>query len=149
MSPQSKKEYLEEIFLRHKKARSKEQKTRIIDELCTTFKYHRKHAIRLLTKFKRFTKPKPRKPGKPSIYNQPPILTPLERIWKDASMPCSKRLVPIIFLWLPHYPGGLPLAIIKKLMKISASTIDRILKPVRKKYNRVNIPILISLNLGE
>lgn len=139
MSPQSKKEYLEEIFPRYKKAKSKEQKTKIIDELCEICKYHRKHSIRLLTKFKRFTKPKLRKPGKPSVYNQPPILAALERIWKDSSMPCSKRLVTIIPLWLPHYPGGLPFTIIKKLIKISPSTIDRILKPIRKKYNRTKI----------
>jgi hypothetical protein len=139
MSPRSKKEYLEAIFPRYKETTSKKQKTKIIDELCATCKYHRKHAIRLLTKFKRFTKPKPRKRGKPSIYNQPTILAALERIWKDASMPCSKRLVTIIPIWLPHYPGGLNLPVIRALKKISASTIDRILKPVRKKYNRINI----------
>ena len=139
MSPRSKKEYLEQIFPRYKKAKSKEEKTKIINALCETCQYHRKHAIRLLTKFKRFTKPKPRKPGKQSIYNQSPILAALERIWKDASMSCSKRLVTIIPLWLPHYPGGLPFAVIKALMKISPSTIDRILKPIRKKYNRINI----------
>ena len=139
MSPRSKKEYLEEIFPRYKAAKSKEQKTKIIDELCEICKYHRKHAIRLLSKFKRFNKPKSRKRGKPSIYNQPPILAALERIWKDASMPCSKRLVTIIPLWLPHYPGGLNLPVIKALKKISAPTIDRVLKTVRKKYNRINL----------
>lgn len=139
MSPRSKKEYLETIFPRYKTAKSKEQKTKIIDELCKTCNYHRKHAIRLLTKFKRFSKPKPRKRGKPSVYNQPPILAALERIWKDASMPCSKRFVTIIPLWLPHFPGGLNLPIIKALKKISAPTIDRILKPIRKKYNRINL----------
>jgi len=139
MSPRSKKEYLEEIFPRYKKAKSKEQKTKILDELCVTCKYHRKHAIRLLTKFKRFTKPKLRKRGKPSIYNRPAILAALERIWKDSYMPCSKRLVTVIPLWLPHYPGGLNLPVIKALKRISAPTIDRILKPIRKKYNRINL----------
>ena len=54
-------------------------------------------------------------------------------------MPCSKRLVTIIPLWLPHYPGGLDLPVIKALKKISAPTIDRVLKHSRKKYKRVNI----------
>ena len=139
MSPRSKKEYLEEIFPRYKQTKSKEQKTVIINELCEICHYHRKHAIRLLSKFKRFIKPKIRKRGKPSIYNQPPILAALERIWKDSSMPCSKRFVTIIPLWLPHYPGGLDLQVIKALKKISAPTIDRILKPIRKKYNRIKI----------
>ena len=139
MSPRSKKEYLEEIFPRYKKAKSKEQKTNILNELCEICKYHRKHAIRLLTKFKRFTKPKPRKRGKPSIYNNKPVLEALERIWLDASMPCSKRFVTIIPKWLPHYPGGLNLNVIKALKKISAPTIDRILKHIRKKHKRIRI----------
>lgn len=139
MSPRSKKEYLANVFPRYKQAKSKEQKSQILTEFCKVCGYHRKHAIRLLANFKRFTKPKTRKRGKPSVYTQPPILAALERIWKDASMPCSKRLVKVIPLWLPHYPGGLNLPVIKALRKISASTIDRILKPVRKKYNRIKI----------
>ena len=139
MSPQSKKEYLEAIYPRYKSARSKDQKTKILNEFCEICGYHRKHAIRLLARFKRFTKPKIRKRGKPSVYNQPSILKALERIWLDASMPCSKRFVTIIPLWLPHYPGGLDLPVIKALKKISAPTIDRVLKHSRKKYKRVNI----------
>jgi hypothetical protein len=54
-------------------------------------------------------------------------------------MPCSKRFITIIPLWLPHYPGGLDLNTIKALKKISAPTIDRVLKHTRKKYKRVNI----------
>lgn len=139
MSPRSKKEYLEAVFPRYRKAQSKEQKTQILNEFCEICGYHRKHAIRLLAKFRRFVKPKLRKPGKPSVYNQPAVLKALERIWLDASMPCSKRFVTIIPLWLPHYPGGLDLPIIKALMKISAPTIDRVLKHTRKKYKRINI----------
>lgn len=139
MSPQSKKEYLEALFPRYKKAKSKEQKTRILNEFCEICGYHRKHAIRLLGKFRRFIKPKIRKRGKPSIYNQPPILAALEHIWLASGMPCSKRLVVIIPLWLPHYPGGLELPVIKAVKKISAPTIDRVLKHSRKKHKRVNI----------
>lgn len=139
MSPRSKKEYLEAIFPRYKQTKSKEQKTKILDELCDICDYHRKHAIRLLGHFKRFTKPKLRKRGKPSIYNQQPILTALERVWLASNMPCSKRLVTIIPLWLPHYPGGLALPVIKTIKKISASTIDRVLKQSRKKHKRINV----------
>ena len=139
MSPRSKKEYLGSIFPRYKQAKLKEQKSAILTELCKVCGYHRKHAIRLLAKFKRFTKPKLRKRGKPSLYNQPAILKALERIWLDASMPCSKRFVVIIPLWLPHYPGGLDLNVIKAIKKISASTIDRALKQSRRKHKRINI----------
>ena len=139
MSPRSKKDYLEAIFPRYKKAKRRSHKTKILDEFCKVCGYHRKHALRLLGKFKRFIKPKARKRGKPSVYNQPAILTALERIWLDASMPCSKRLIVVIPLWLPHYPGGLGLNVIKPLTKISPSTIDRVLKHSRRKYKHVNI----------
>ena len=139
MSPRSKKEYLEAIYPRYKQAKNKEQKTRILNEFCQVCGHHRKHAIRLLSQFKRFVKPMPRQRGKPSTYKHPAILQALERIWLDAGMPCSKRFVAIIPLWLPHYPGGLELTIIKSIKKISASTIDRVLKLSRRKHKRVNI----------
>ncbi len=138
MSPRSKKEYQETVFLRYKKA-SREQKTRILDEFCATCHCHRKHAIRLLRTFKRFTKPKQKKRGRKAIYRGEDILLPLTRIWRAANLPCSKRLKAIIPLWLPGYAdtfGGLPLGTIKALQKISHSTIDRILQPVRVRYTK-------------
>lgn len=54
-----------------------------------------------------------------------------------ANLPCSKRLKAIIPLWMPSYAkkfGALSLTDIKELYKISASTIDRILKPYRARY---------------
>jgi hypothetical protein len=41
MSPRSKREYLEAVFLRYKGA-SRKQKTTILDELCAVSGYHRK-----------------------------------------------------------------------------------------------------------
>lgn len=136
MSPRSKMEYLEAIYLRYKKATRKE-KTLILNEFCLNCGYHRKHAIRLLKNFKRFTKPKPKKRGKPSTYHQPSVLEPLKKIWLTSNLPCSKRLKVILPLWLPTYSkefGPLPLGIVKTLLRISPATIDRLLKPTRVKY---------------
>jgi hypothetical protein len=136
MSPRSKKEYLEIIFLRFKRATRKE-KTNILNEFCQVCNYHRKHAIRLLNNFKRFTKPKPKRRGPASRYNKPSVIEPLKRIWLTANLPCSKRLKVIIPLWLPSYGqefGGLSLATIEALRKISPATIDRLLKPYKAKY---------------
>ena len=58
MSPQFKKEYLLAVVKRYKKG-TKAQKSLILDEFCAATGYHRKHAIRLLRSFKRFTKPHP------------------------------------------------------------------------------------------
>lgn len=136
MSPRAKMEYLEEIYLRYKRA-TKKEKTAILDEFCLNCDYHRKHAIRILNNFKRFTKPKPKKRGKPSKYNKPSVIEPLKRIWLTANLPCSKRLKAILPLWLPSYAkefGGLSLDVVKALLRISAPTIDRLLKDTRIKY---------------
>ena len=137
MSPESKKEYLETIYLRYKKASSRKVKSLILNEFCLNCNYHRKHAVRLLNNYKRFTKPKPKKRGKSSRYNKPSIIIPLKRIWLTANLPCSKRLKAIIPLWLPSYIkefGPLALDVIKALKNISASSIDRIFEPIRVKY---------------
>lgn len=136
MSREARMECVESIYLRYKRA-SRKEKTLILNEFCATCGYHRKHAIRLLKNFKRFTKPKPKKRGAPSIYDKPAITEPLKRIWLAANLPCSKRLKAIIPLWMPGYAkeyGALPLDVIKLLYRISPPTIDRILKPLRAKY---------------
>ncbi len=137
MGPRSKKEYMETIYLRYKRTKTRAEKSALITELSITCDWHRKHAIRTLNNFKRFTKPNPKKRGKPSLYNKASIIEPLKRIWLKANLPCSKRLKSIIHLWLPYYPeeyGPLSLEVIKALRKISPPTIDRLLKPSRIKY---------------
>jgi len=134
MSPRSKREYVEAVFLRYKRSSGK-AKTHTLDEFCATCWCHRKHAIRVLRKFKRFTKPKPKKRGRKAVYQNECILTPLRLIWLAANLPCSKRLKAILSLWLPGYAAYFePLSLdgIKALKHISPATIDRLLKPVGK-----------------
>jgi len=136
MSPGARMECVESVYLRYKRA-SRKEKTSILNEFCTTCGYHRKHAIRLLKNYKRFTKPKPKRRGAPSVYNKPSITEPLKRIWLAANLPCSKRMKVIIDLWMPGYVkeyGALSLDVAKALYRISPPTIDRILKPLRAKY---------------
>lgn len=84
MSPRSKKEYTEAVHLRYKNA-SRQGKTAILDEFCATIQCHRKHAIRVLKGFKRFTKPKAKKRGRPSVYQHEAIRKPLKEIWQSES----------------------------------------------------------------
>src|SRR5208337_4078864 len=136
MSPRARMEYLETIYLRYKRASVKE-KTLILNEFCLNCGYHRKHAIRLLNHFKRFTKSKPKKRGKPSKYNKASVLKPLKKIWLAANLPCSKRLKAILPLWLPSYIkefGSLSLEVVQSLRRISPATLDRLLEPTRVKY---------------
>ena len=138
MSPRSKREYVEAVHRRYKNA-SRSERTIILNELCATCDYNRKYAIRLLRGFKRFTKPKPHKRGKPAVYQKNDILIPLRRIWLEANLPCSKRLKAILPLWLPGYEqyfGPLSEEVINALSSISPATIDRLLKPIRVQYTK-------------
>ena len=102
MSPRSKREYREAVHLRYKNA-TRHEKTAILDEFCATCGCHRKHAIRVLKRFKRFTKPKAKRRGKPTTYQNEAIGKPLKEIWLAANLPCSKRLKAILPIWLPGY----------------------------------------------
>ena len=138
MSPQSKKEYLAAIFKRYRKA-TKAQKHLILDEFCSTTQYHRKHAIRLLRGFKRFTKPQPKPRGPKPVYDDPELLRALKKIWLAANQPCSPRLKASLPLWLPSYGptfGELSPQVKRNLKRISATTIGRLLKPVRSQYKK-------------
>jgi hypothetical protein len=132
----AKMEYLEQTALRYKKA-TRDQKTAILNEFCQTYQCHRKHAIRAMRNFKRFAKPKQRKPGRPSRYKNQSLTKALKHIWIEAHLPCSKRLHSILPLWIPSYEiefGPLSTSTREKLLHISASTIDRLLEPIRHRY---------------
>ena len=54
MSPGARMEYLASIYKRYKEA-TKKGKSIILDEFCSNCQYHRKHAIRLLKHYKRYS----------------------------------------------------------------------------------------------
>ncbi len=138
MSPRSKQEYQAAVHLRYKNA-TRHEKTAILDEFCATSGCHRKHAIRVLKRFKRFTKPKPKKRGQPSVYPNEAIINPRKEIWLTANLPCSKRLKVMLPIWLPGYVelfGELSPEVRGALLNISPSTIGRILKPIRIHYTK-------------
>jgi len=138
MSPRSKREYREAVHLRYKNA-TRREKTTILNEFCATCGCHRKHAIRVLKRFKRFTKPKAKRRGKPPTYQNEAIRKPLKEIWLAANLPCSKRLKVILSLWLSGYVelfGQLLPNVTNTLLRISPATIDRLLKPIRIHYTK-------------
>ena len=133
---QSRREYLEAIRKRYRKATRKE-KSIILGEFCATCGYNRKYAIRLLRK-KLLIAPN-RKPGPVPIYAKEQLLLPLKRIWFATDQMCSKKLKAAIPLWLPFYEGEYePLLpdVRQKLIAMSAATIDRLLKPLRALYKK-------------
>jgi hypothetical protein len=138
MSPQSLSEYTEVIAKRYKRACYK-TRTELLNEYCQVTGHHRKHCIRKLNNFKFFQKPKKNKRGRKSIYKKPGLIKVLKKIWLTANLPCSKLLKALLPDWLPHYEQTFEpvdqntLALIEK---ISPATIDRILKPIRPRFNK-------------
>ena len=123
MGKHEKRVYLEVIRKRYRRAR-RTDKSKILDEFCSVCGYQRKYAIRLLG-----SKParSPRRPGRPSQYNHPALVTVMRRIWLATDQMCSKRLVAAMPLWLPHYEmrfGALDDSTRSKLTGISPASIE-------------------------
>lgn len=127
--------YLEVIQARYKQS-DKKTKKRALDEFCKLLGYNRKYAIELLRKpFSPVVSPK-RGSGRKPIYHDGDLLKVLWRIWLETELACGKRLKVAIPLWLPFYSkhyGQFDEQTCHKLLKMSAATIDRALKPMRDK----------------
>jgi hypothetical protein len=125
---QSKREYLLAIWERYQRV-GRRFKSKILDEFCAVCGYSRKYAIGLLS---RKPRRRQRKPGPRRRYDGQ-VLEPLKVIWLAAEQMCSKRLKAALPLWLPFYEqehGPL----VEPVRKISAASIDRLLKKERARY---------------
>ena len=136
MSQRSKRELLEAIRPRYLKA-NKARKKQILDEFVAATGYHRKYAIRVLRKG-----PLPKrlkKSGRRKVY-QGEVIQALIQVWEICGRICSKRLHP----FLPEMTAALErhneiqLSPETKalLLRMSRSTIDRCLQPVRFERRR-------------
>ena len=111
---------------------TRREKTRILDEFVALTNCHRKHAIRLL---KRDTTTMP-SPGAMSkcIYDEA-VREALIVIWEAADRICGKRLQAIIPTLVEamerHGHLNLDPSVRARLLSVSASTIDRLLAPMR------------------
>jgi hypothetical protein len=126
----------------------KREKTKRLDELVELTHYTRRHARRLLSQHgkkmwvKRQTKVmgdvnKRSQRVRRRIYDDE-VLAVLIKIWKMMDYICGKRLQPalaeIVTVLERHNELSCPRETKAKLLKISAATIDRLLRPERRKY---------------
>lgn len=140
MSPRPSEELVENIFKRYKKA-TRQKKSIILDEFCANHKCHRKSAIRIFNKNRKY---KPVKNicltrGRPPIYDSTVLIKVLRCIWTNAYFPCAKNFKACIPLWLPSYEKTFGILTSKTktlLLNISASTIDRIFVRIRVRYKK-------------
>ena len=112
-------------------AASKSSKTVILDEFCKTTGHHRKSAVRLL----RHPPPTRRTGrGRPREYGAE-VTTALKSVWEVSDHLCSKRLSPFIgeLVTVLERQNELHLRpeVRAQLLKMSPSTMDRLLKPHR------------------
>lgn len=130
MSSDTKREYLEILRLRYKKA-SRQQRPSIIDELCANTGMHRKSAIRLL---RRGMSAYNSQRGRKAFYSEETIFH-LRRVWIASDQMCGKALAKAMSEWLRFYPAASE-AVNRQLLQMSAATIDRKLRNYKSKYRR-------------
>ena len=121
-------EYAEAIRGRYLKV-SKPEKKLILDEFCQATGYHRKLAIRLL-----------RHPLRGGKEYRSDFVEALRVAWEATDRICSKRLAPFLpeLLAVLGHHGELVLGeeVRAQLLRVSPSTIDRVLKPFRERGGR-------------
>ena len=133
MSQELKENWLPKVRVRYAR-RSREGKSRMLDELCEDHGYERKDAIKLL----KGSLPEASGRSHPGPVPQYEMIEPIVRqMWLAAEQPCGKRLVPVLQQWLPYYErrfGGVSSRQRKLLRQISAATLDRLLSGARADY---------------
>ena len=137
MSQQSKNEYIEKMRMRYQ-SRGRQGKSRLLDELVEVCGMSRKHAIKLMNRPVGSTLGRQETRGRKATYAEADRKV-IKTIWLAANQPCAKLLQPMMEQWLPHYEkkyGRLGNALRKRLQTISASSIDRLLSPVRASEKR-------------
>lgn len=129
----SRDEYLGVLQEKYLKAKSREEKTKILDEYCRNTGQARKYVIR---KINSPVAPKPRshKRRKPTYDGQ--VSLALAQIWEIFDYPCGQRLKSILETELIRLTGLGELLVSEevalKLKMISPATIDRKLKHQRE-----------------
>lgn len=145
-----KKALTNEIAVRYRNA-SKIDKQTILDEFCRTTGYHRKYAVQKLNSWGKrkiqvidgesveLVVGEPRKPRKrirERVYDEQ-VEQALREVWKLFDYQCGKRLVVLMRTNMEVLRVQPELyiddTIASKLCRISAATVDRLLRPERRK----------------
>lgn len=133
ISKESRQELTDAIRQRYAGA-SKQEKARILDEFVQLTGYHRKHAIRVLASNDQHAVAE--HPCGRRVYDES-VKEALIVLWEAADRICGKRLKAILPILVEAMErcGHLDLdpEVRSRLLQMSASTIDRMLAPVREK----------------
>ena len=136
MTERGRREYAAVMRARYQQA-DKRTRGRLLAEYCCTTGCHRKAAIRRL----RAAPGTPaRPPGRPCRYVSRDLTPILERAWLASDQLSGKLLRPILPALLralvTHHGLGLPPEARAALTTASAATLDRLLRPLRRRRAR-------------
>jgi hypothetical protein len=130
MSAPSRQEYFAVLRERYRKAESKSQRTKIIEEAVSNTGIHRKSVIRALNS-KRNPEGGPARIGRPRKYSKP-CFELLKRFYRASEYACSDRLKAMIPILLSQWKAPIDdVEIISELLKMSPASIDRYLSQYR------------------
>src|SRR6202790_5503114 len=111
------------------------EKGRILDELCATMGWHRKHAVRVLRQHETIMPNGIQAPRERKRVYGAAIKDALTALWEASDRVCGKRLVVMIPILVPALErhGRLQLSEgeQQQLLAVSAATIDRLLGDVK------------------
>jgi len=129
----SRNQYLRELQQRYLMARSRKEKSSILDEYCRNTHQNRKHAISKINSSLSIV-PRRRKKRK-QIYDGY-VKAALAKVWEIFDYPCGQRLAPLLKSEVSRLRQleeiFIPNEVAEKLKAISPATIDRKLKHQRE-----------------
>jgi hypothetical protein len=127
LSLKTRKEYLGNMKDRYARAKSRPEKSKILDEVTEVMGYHRKHAIQVLNDKTTLFKDFPRLHNRPQQYLE--ALPVAQIVWEALDYPCAERLQPVLLSTAEHLASHeevrLDETIRYQLARISRSTLAR------------------------
>ena len=129
----SRKQYLKKLQERYTKAKSRKEKTAILDEYCQNTLQSRKYVIRRINHHD-FSIPEKRR-KREEVYDGQ-VKVALAKVWEIFDYPCGQRLAPLLKSQVDRLRQleelHLPNEAARKLKEISPATIDRKLRHQRE-----------------
>ena len=149
MDMHSRNQYLKEPHERYFQARSKKEKSSILDEYCRNTHQNRKYVI---SKINSCLSSVPKKTRKRKHIYDGYVKAALAKVWEIFDCPCGQRLAPLLKTEIPRLRQLeeilIPNEVAEKLQRISPRTIDRALRHqkevlhLKRKYHRKRNPLI-------
>ncbi|WP_273368576.1 DDE-type integrase/transposase/recombinase [Alicyclobacillus herbarius] len=146
MSMKSRREYLANARERYYRAKTRSQKSQIIDEVVTTLGYARKYAITVLRHPPKSTA---RRVSKPRRRKYQAAMSVIQVVWEALDYPCAERLHPVLLSTAEqlaqHGEITLTEPVRQELAQISRATLARRIaawqKPSARKFSTRSKPL--------